>query len=257
MIQKKSLGQHFLRDENIARKIIHEFCGHVPGSMSVVEVGPGRGVLTKYLAEQVKELYLVEIDADCVSYLLGRFPLLKERVIHQDILKTDFTRYVQPPFAVIGNFPYNISSQILFKILEYRNQVPWVVGMFQKEVAQRIGADAGGKEYGILSVLIQAYYEVEYLFEVGEKCFSPPPKVKSAVIRLKRNSKEKLGCDEELFVKIVKAAFNKRRKTLRNALKELMAREYLLQDKIFEKRAEQLSVEQFIELTLYASRYRL
>lgn len=252
VFQKKSLGQHFLKDENIAKKIVDEFCKDTGQCASTVEIGPGMGVLTKYLMEREKNFFAIEIDKRCIEFLNEKIPELKERIIHQDILKVDFAKYLSPPTAIIGNFPYNISSQIIFKILENRNQIPLMVGMFQKEVAKRIASKPNSKEYGILSVLVQAFYHVEYLFEVGEGSFSPPPKVKSAVIKLLSKGNENLGCNEKLFFKIVKTAFGQRRKTLRNALKEFLTKkesDQLKEEKIFDKRAEQLSTEQFIELT--------
>jgi 16S rRNA (adenine1518-N6/adenine1519-N6)-dimethyltransferase len=251
---KKHLGQHFLRDENIAKKIA--------GSLSrrseyktVVEVGPGTGVLTKYLLEEKEnETYVVEVDRESIAFLKKNFPLLEARIIEKDFL--DFSVSWLPsqlsslPFAVIGNFPYNISSQILFKVLEYKNQVPEVVGMFQKEVAERIASPPGNKTYGILSVLMQAFYKIEYLFTVNPSVFYPPPKVKSAVIRLTRNDVTHLDCDEELFLKVVKTGFNQRRKTLRNALSVFGVKDSEFgENTILDKRAEQLSVNDFVKLT--------
>jgi 16S rRNA (adenine1518-N6/adenine1519-N6)-dimethyltransferase len=250
---KKHLGQHFLRDENIAKKIV--------GSLSskekyktVIEVGPGTGVLTKYLLQDKNfETYVVEIDRESVSFLKKNFPELAGKIIEKDFLNFDMSciplNISHQPFSIIGNFPYNISTQILFKVLEYRNQIPEVVGMFQKEVAERIASPPGNKTYGILSVLMQAYYKIEYLFTVNPQVFNPPPHVKSAVIRLTRNNVKQLDCDEELFFKVVKAGFNQRRKTLRNALssKFQVPSSKLA---ILSKRAEQLSVKDFVELTL-------
>lgn len=259
IFQKKSLGQHFLIDENIAEKIVDEFRRGVAGATesvaSTIEIGAGMGVLTKYLigAENFLPLQIIEIDKRCVEYLNEKFPQLQGKIINEDILQVHFERDFNSPIGIIGNFPYNISSQIIFKILENRNRVDLMVGMFQKEVAQRIVSKNNSKEYGIPSVLVQAFYDAEYLFEVGENSFAPPPKVKSVVIRLKRKEKKELDCDEKLFFKIVKAGFNQRRKTLRNALKSNLKIKVqnlkLWEEKVFDKRAEQLTVDEFIELT--------
>ncbi|MFH1004781.1 MAG: 16S rRNA (adenine(1518)-N(6)/adenine(1519)-N(6))-dimethyltransferase RsmA [Bacteroidota bacterium] len=251
---KKHLGQHFLRDENIAKKIVNAL-SKKDDYKTVVEVGAGTGVLTKYLLQEKDfETYLVEIDKESITFLKKNFPELEGRIIEGDFLKIDIKNLFQQKtlnsefrtekFAVIGNFPYNISSQILFKVLEHRNQIPEVVGMFQKEVAKRIASPPGNKTYGILSVLMQAYYKIEYLFTVHEHVFLPPPKVKSAVIRLTRNDVIKLNCDEELFFKVVKTGFNQRRKILQNALGLKFQK-----NEILKKRAEQLSVNDFVELT--------
>ena len=245
---KKHLGQHFLKDESIAENIVKAL---PDGTFNVLEIGPGMGVLTKYLicrggARPALTLKVVEIDTESVTYLHEKYPELT--VISDDFLKMDLSRLFDGNFAIIGNFPYNISSQILFKVLENRNAIPCVVGMFQKEVAERIAAKSGNKTYGILSVLLQAFYDIEYLFTVHEHVFSPPPKVKSAVIRLTRNSRQQLNCDEKQFFKVVKTAFNQRRKTLRNALSSLFDKT-LLTDPIFDKRAEQLTVEDFEGIT--------
>jgi 16S rRNA (adenine1518-N6/adenine1519-N6)-dimethyltransferase len=245
---KKHLGQHFLRDENIAEDIANALPSH---ACNVLEIGPGMGVLTKYLfckggACPALTLKVVEIDVESVRYLHEKYPELT--VISDDFLKMDLGNLFEDKFSVIGNFPYNISSQILFRVLEHRNSIPCVVGMFQKEVAERIASKHGNKTYGILSVLLQAFYDIEYLFTVHEHVFSPPPKVKSAVIRLTRNSRQQLNCDEKLFFKVVKAAFNQRRKTLRNAL-SVMFDKNLLTDSMFDKRAEQLTVEDFEKIT--------
>jgi 16S rRNA (adenine1518-N6/adenine1519-N6)-dimethyltransferase len=243
---KKYLGQHFLVDGNIARKIAGSL--RAP-SGNVLEVGPGKGILTKILMEN-KDLHVVavEIDAESVEYLTANFPTLKEKVISGDFLKLDLDSVFDGPFSVIGNFPYNISSQILFKILECRDKVTEMVGMFQKEVAERIVAPPGSKTYGILSVLTHAFYDIEYLFTVSEHVFFPPPKVKSAVIRLTRNAIEHLECDEDLFFAMVKAAFNQRRKTLRNALKSFDPEKRHISSDIFSLRAEQLGVQDFIKI---------
>jgi|ERR1051326_2674323 16S rRNA (adenine1518-N6/adenine1519-N6)-dimethyltransferase len=251
---KKHLGQHFLRDENIARKIVSSLSKK--NYKTAVEVGAGTGVLTKYLLQEKDlELFVVEIDKESIAYLKKNFPELKDKIIEKDFLEFNsgwlfgeqLTTNNNQPFAIIGNFPYNISSQILFKVLEYRNQIPEVVGMFQKEVAQRVASVPGNKTYGILSVLVQAFYKVEYLFTVHENVFFPPPKVKSAVIRLTRNATEKLNCGEELFFDVVKTAFNQRRKTLRNALSKFETKK--INSDFLSKRAEQLSVNDFVALT--------
>ena len=240
---KKSLGQHFLSDQNIARKIVDSLSSD---TTDVLEIGPGMGVLTQYLLNREGiDLRVIEIDRDSVAYLHENFPQLKQ-VWSEDFLKADISSRFVGNFSIIGNFPYNISSQIFFRILAMRNQIPEVVGMLQKEVAERIASKHGNKSYGILSVLLQAFYDIEYLFTVSEHVFVPPPKVKSAVIRLKRNSTLALPCNEAFFVEVVKAAFNLRRKMLRNSLKAICEN---LPDKFAEKRPEQLSVKDFIELT--------
>lgn len=242
---KKYLGQHFLTDESIARRIAESLTGKVK---NVLEIGPGMGVLTKYLVDSPDlNFWVIEIDSESVVYLHDHYPQLN--VVEGDFLKLDVNTLFQDSFAVIGNFPYNISSQILFKVFESRNQVPEVVGMFQKEVAERVAAGPGSKTYGILSVLLSAFYDIEYLFTVHEHVFNPPPKVKSAVIRLQRNGVERLDCDEDLFVKVVKTGFNQRRKTMRNALKPLNLPLDTLPDDLLQKRAEQLSVSDFVLLT--------
>ncbi|HYX10149.1 MAG TPA: 16S rRNA (adenine(1518)-N(6)/adenine(1519)-N(6))-dimethyltransferase RsmA [Bacteroidales bacterium] len=242
---KKSLGQHFLKDQNIAVKIVNSL--DTPPSGQVLEIGPGTGVLTAYLIENTKfRTTVIEIDRESVAYLNKRYPSLD--IIEADFLRVDLGKYFSTPFSIIGNFPYNISSQIFFRILDLRQQIPSVVCMIQKEVAERIAAPPGNKTYGILSVLLQAYYDIDYLFTVSQSVFSPPPKVKSAVIRLTRNQTEKLDCNEKLFFKVVKTAFNQRRKTLRNALKGLFPGT-IPQAEILSLRAERLSVEQFVELT--------
>lgn len=241
---KKNLGQHFLKDQNIAQKIVRGL--QAEGLKQVLEIGPGMGVLTKYLLQNPAfETWVVEIDRESVDYLNAHFPELNGRILSQDFLRMDLGRQFQEPFAIIGNFPYNISSQIFFKILEYRNQVPEIVGMLQKEVAERLAAPPGSKTYGILSVFLQAYYTIEYLFTVHEDVFSPPPKVKSGVIRLTRNQTEHLNCNEKLFTGIVKMAFNQRRKTLRNSLRSLITNDELKANPVFDKRPEQLGVAEF------------
>jgi 16S rRNA (adenine1518-N6/adenine1519-N6)-dimethyltransferase len=241
---KKHLGQHFLVDENIARKIVSSLSD---SSGPLLEIGPGKGVLTKYLLREFPGLFVIEIDTESVIYLKDTFPGLAGRIMEGDFLRTDLSGVFPGPFSVIGNFPYNISSQILFRILEYRDQVTEVVGMFQKEVAERIAASPGSKKYGILSVLVSAFYEIEYLFTVSENVFFPRPKVKSAVIRLTKIADVRLGCDEGIFFTVVKTAFNQRRKTLRNALKGLIGPEKM-GGELFSLRAEQLSAEQFATL---------
>ena len=249
---KKHLGQHFLRDENIAKKIVGSL-SRKENYKTAVEVGAGTGVLTKYLLLEKKfETYVVEIDRESDAFLKKNLPHLEAKIIEKNFLDFEISwlpsTIFHQPFSIIGNFPYNISSQILFKVLEYRNQVPEVVGMFQKEVAQRIASPPGNKTYGILSVLMQAYYKIEYLFTVQPTVFHPQPKVKSAVIRLTRNDVKQLDCDEELFLKVVKAGFNQRRKTLRNALSVKFEIKNI-KSEILSKRAEQLSVNDFVELT--------
>lgn len=242
---KKFLGQHFLTDENIAQRIVDSLSGRTP---NVIEIGPGMGVLTKYLiGKQELNFHVVEIDRESVAWLHEHYPTLD--VIEGDFLKLDLNTLFQDTFAVIGNFPYNISSQILFRIFDCRNQAVEVVGMFQKEVAERVAAGPGSKTYGILSVLLSAFYDIEYLFTVHEHVFNPPPKVKSAVIRLTRNDVTSLECDEKLFVQTVKAGFNQRRKTLRNALRSAGLPIEKVDETVLGKRAEQLSVEEFIQLT--------
>lgn len=242
---KKFLGQHFLTDENIARRIVDSLSGR---SNNVIEIGPGMGVLTKYLiGKQELNFHVVEIDRESVAWLHEHYPSLD--VIEGDFLKLDLNALFHDTFAVIGNFPYNISSQILFRVFECRNQAVEVVGMFQKEVAERVAAGPGSKTYGILSVLLSAFYDIEYLFTVHEHVFNPPPKVKSAVIRLTRNGVTSLECDEKLFVQVVKAGFNQRRKTLRNALRSADLPIDAVDEAMLGKRAEQLSVNEFVVIT--------
>ena len=245
---KKYLGQHFLKDESIAQRIADSLSGDV---RSVLEIGPGMGVLTKYLLQRDDiDFKAVEIDSESVAYLGSHYPRLK--VVEADFLRLDLADLLPQgvdSMAIIGNFPYNISSQILFKVYDNRNMVPEVVGMFQKEVAERIAAKPGSKVYGILSVLLSAFYDIEYLFTVPESVFAPPPKVKSAVVRLRRNSVSHLECDEQLFAKVVKAGFNQRRKTMRNALKAIDAAIDALPEELLLKRAEQLSVADFVTIT--------
>lgn len=264
---KKALGQHFLTDLSIAQRIADALETGESASTSenipadVLEIGPGTGVLTQFLLmRQDISLRMVEIDRESVDYLLVHFPQVNGRLLEADFLKLKLEKFFPGEFCVIGNFPYNISSQIFFRILEYRSQVPQVVCMIQKEVAERIAEQPGTKTYGILSVLLQVWYDIEYLFTVGEGAFNPPPKVKSAVIRLCRNSRTSLGCDEKLFKSIVKMSFNQRRKTLRNSLKPVIAgkasrdgwtderRAEFMSDPVFELRPERLSVEDFVRL---------
>ena len=244
---KKYLGQHFLNDENIARKIVESLS--LSNYSNVLEIGPGTGVLTKYLIEKKINLKLVEIDSESVNFLksnLGIDPLI---ILENDFLKIELDDVFNNKFAIIGNFPYNISTQIIFKTLEYKNLIPELIGMFQKEVAERICEKKGSKKYGILSVLTQAYYETDYLFSVPASVFTPPPKVTSAVIRLVRKEQVEINYNEKLFFKIVKQSFQQRRKTLRNSLKTFNLTDSLREDTIFDLRPEQLSVKDFIHLT--------
>ena len=274
---KKALGQHFLTDQSVAKRIVGALGGSAAevcsaaeangkgiasgvagektdsagGRDKVLEIGPGMGVLSQYLLEREDiDLVMIEIDGESVDYLVSHFDKAEGRIIQGDYLKLDVGKLFDGPYRVIGNFPYNISSQIFFKILEDKDRVPEVVCMIQKEVAERIAEKPGSKTYGILSVLLQAWYDIEYVLTVGPGAFVPPPKVHSAVIRLTRNSRTSLGCDEKLFKTVVKAAFNQRRKTLRNALKPLIPEGLDTSDAIFDPRAERLSVEDFVSLTL-------
>ena len=245
---KKHLGQHFLKDESIARDIADALS--LNGYKKVLEIGPGMGVLTKYLLEKPVETYVIEIDTESVDYLNAHYPKLHGKIISEDFLKYHIAKdFGDEPFAIIGNFPYNISTQIVFRTLELRDRIPEFSGMFQKEVAERICEKKGSKTYGILSVLAQAFYNAEYLFTVDEHVFNPPPKVKSGVLRLTRKEDYHLPVDEKLFFAVVKMAFNQRRKTLRNSLKTYNLSDNLKEDTIFDLRPEQLSVEQFIDLT--------
>ena len=246
---KKHLGQHFLNDESIAEKIADTLT--LNGYKNVLEIGPGMGVLTKYLLNKEFVTYVIEIDSESVDYLKANYLSLAPRIIEQDFLKYDLNQvFNEKPFAIIGNFPYNISSQIVFKVLEMKTQIPEFAGMFQKEVAERICSKEGSKVYGILSVLTQAFYDAEYLFTVPASVFNPPPKVESGVLRLIRKKDFILPCDTNLFFKVVKTAFQQRRKTIRNSLKTLNLSNNLREDTIFDKRPEQLSVQQFIDLTI-------
>ncbi len=245
---KKHLGQHFLNDESIAKNIADSLTFN--GYKNVLEIGPGMGVLTKYLLEKPIETYVIEIDTESVEYLNAHYPKLHGKIISKDFLKYNIKEDLgEEPFAIIGNFPYNISTQIVFRTLELRDQIPEFSGMFQKEVAERICSKKGSKVYGILSVLAQAFYDVEYLFTVDEHVFNPPPKVKSGVMRMIRKENYHLPCDEKLLFTVVKTSFNQRRKTMRNSLKSLNLSDNLREDSIFDLRPEQISVEQFIELT--------
>lgn len=249
---KKHLGQHFLKDLNIAQKIADTLS--LTNYKKVVEIGAGMGVLTQFLLKKDTEVYVVEIDKESVVYLEAHYPELRGKIIADDFLKYDIAGYLREPFAIIGNFPYNISTQIVFKLLELRDYVPEFSGMFQKEVAERICEREGSKTYGILSVLVQAFYEATYLFTVSEGVFNPPPKVKSGVLRLVRKPNYHLDCDEALFFTIVKTAFNQRRKTLRNSLKPLLTNESLKKNSIFDKRPEQLPWQDFVFITKEISR---
>ena len=245
---KKHLGQHFLTDETIAKNIADTL--DLNGYDNVLEIGPGMGVLTKYLLEKPTTTFVCEIDTESVTYLEAHYPQLHGKIIDKDFLKYNINDIFDgKQFAIIGNFPYNISTQIVFRALEYRSQVKEFSGMFQKEVAQRICEKKGTKAYGILSVLVQAFYEAEYLFTVGPEVFNPPPNVQSGVLRLRRKENYSLPCNEKFFFRVVKAAFGQRRKTLRNSLKTFNLTDSLREDSIFDLRPEQLTVAMFIELT--------
>ena len=246
---KKHLGQHFLTDKNIAEKIVNSLKLH-GDYKQVLEVGPGMGILSDFLLQKPDyETFLIDIDTESYQFLQKKYPHLGKRLMNDDFLEMDFDGVIAGPFAIIGNFPYNISSQILFKVLDNRQQVLEVVGMFQKEVAERCAAKPGSKAYGILSVFLQAYYKVEYLFTVKAGVFNPPPKVLSAVIRLTRNETADLGCDEKLFWQLVKAGFNQRRKTLRNAISSVIPKDRIADNPMLDLRAERLSVADFVALT--------
>jgi len=246
---KKHLGQHFLTDLSIAKNIV-EALKQTSKYKKVVEVGPGMGVLTQFLIEHNEyQTFPIDVDRESIGYLVEKYPELKGNIIYGDFLKMNLTDLAgSDAFAVIGNFPYNISTQILFKVLDYKDQIPEVVGMFQKEVAERFAAAPGSKTYGITSVLLQAFYDVEYLFTVGRDVFDPPPKVQSAVIRFTRNNESKLNCDEKKFKQVVKMAFNQRRKMMRKSLKALL-NDSIKDNNVFTKRPEQLSVQKFVEIT--------
>ena len=245
---KKFLGQHFLKDLKIAKDIADtvDSCPEIP----ILEVGPGMGVLTQFLIGKEHATKVVELDSESVAYLQEAYPQLAENIIAQDFLQLDLTKvFGGSPFVLTGNYPYNISSQIFFKMLDNKEIIPCCTGMIQKEVAERIAAAPGSKTYGILSVLLQAWYEIDYVMTVGSGAFAPPPKVQSAVIRLRRNARTDLGCDERLFKTVVKTAFNQRRKTLRNALKPLLPEGFDASDPVFDLRTERMGVEDFVALT--------
>lgn len=246
---KKFLGQHFLTDLSIARRIADtvDACPDIP----VLEVGPGMGVLTQFLMQKPRPLKVVEIDRESVPYLKEHFPTLADNVVEADFLTMDLPALFEgKPFVLTGNYPYNISSQIFFKMLENKSLIPCCTGMIQKEVAERLAAAPGSKTYGVLSVLVQAWYDVEYLFTVDESVFNPPPKVKSAVVRITRNQRTELGCDERLFRRIVKTVFTMRRKMMRNGMKQILGSCHpMLDDPLFTRRPEQVSVEEYIDLT--------
>ena len=246
---KKFLGQHFLTDLSVAQRIANTVDAYP--DIPILEVGPGMGVLTQYILPKGREFKVVEIDFDSVPYLHEHFPQLGDNIIEGDFLKMNLQEvFGGRPFVLTGNYPYNISSQIFFKMVENRNLIPCCTGMIQKEVAERMAASPGGKTYGVLSVLIQAWYDVEYLFTVHENVFNPPPKVKSAVIRLIRNNKQTLGCDEQLFRRIVKTVFTMRRKMMRNGMKQILGKDSpMLADPMFTKRPEELSVQDYVDLT--------
>lgn len=257
MKAKKSYGQHFLRNENVARRIVGSLVNDY-GYKHLIEVGPGKGMLTQYLLEGELDLLVVEADRDMVEYLKLHFPELENKIIASDFLKLDLqTIFPEEHFGLIGNFPYNISSQILFKMLSYKEQIPELVGMFQRELAERVVAAPGSKTYGVISVLVQAFYEGKILFEVGHKNFSPPPKVQSSVIRLLRKNSLRLDCDEKLFKSIVKQSFNQRRKMLRNTLKNHFPKDHAcLKDPFFQQRPERLSVADFVKVTNWIEKVR-
>ena len=246
---KKSLGQHFLKDEEVLQKIA-DAIGDLSRFKTVVEIGPGMGALTNYLIKSKPDnFYVVELDDRWAAHLLQTHPILRGKLIHQDFLQTDLS-FLQNPSHIVGNFPYNISSQIVFKIIDHRHVVEQMTGMFQKEVALRIAAKPGSKDYGVMSVLAQAFYDCQYLFDVLPESFNPPPKVMSGVIRLVRREVKTLNCDEDQFKRVVKTAFNQRRKTMRNSLKELVADKSIMEKEVFNLRPEQLSVAAFEELTV-------
>lgn len=252
---KKHLGQHFLKDKNVCRKIADQYGSH-QGCSKVLEIGPGMGALTEYLIENDLDVWVMDIDTESIEYLENNFESLKGKIIEADFLKTDLKKFFgEEQFSVVGNFPYNISSQILFKCIDYKDQIPEIMGMFQKEVAQRVAEKPGTKQYGILSVLLQAYYDIEYCFTVDEHVFDPPPKVKSGVIRCVRNERSSLPCDEKLFKQVVKMSFNQRRKTIRNSVKALLNGNKL-DHQYMSLRPETLGVDQFIELTQMIEKIR-
>ena len=253
---KKHLGQHFLTDKNICQKIALQYQKHQNCS-TVLEIGPGMGALTSFLLERGDlNVSVIDVDKESIAYLKNHFPALENKIYEADFLKTDIQKIMgDTPFGVVGNFPYNISSQILFKCLEYRNQIPEIMGMFQKEVAVRIAEKPGTKSYGIMSVLMQAFYDIEYCFTVDEHVFNPPPKVKSGVIRCTRNERETFPCNEKLFIQVVKMSFNQRRKTIRNSIKQLIGGNDF-EHPFLALRPERLSVEDFIELTQEVEKIR-
>ena len=244
---KKHLGQHFLNDRNIAKRIVDALL-EKDRTLPIAEIGPGTGVLTQFLIAEPVSFVALDVDRESVAFLRQQYPSQAERIVEADFLETDVVRMLGQKFNVLGNFPYNISSQIMFRVLEHRNHINYVVGMFQKEVAQRIAEPPGSRDYGILSVLLQAYYDIEYLFTVNENVFTPPPRVKSAVIRLSRNERQSLPCNEQLFKTVVKTCFNQRRKQIRNSIRSLFNNN-TLRHPLLDKRPEQLDVQAFIELT--------
>jgi len=245
---KKSLGQHFLKDEEVLQKIA-DAIGDMSRFKIVVEIGPGMGALTQYLIKKKPEnFYVVELDDRWAAHLLQTYPILRGKLLHEDFLQTDLS-FLQNPSHIVGNFPYNISSQIVFRIIDNRQVVEMMTGMFQKEVALRIAAKPGSKDYGVMSVLAQAFYDCQYLFDVPPESFNPPPKVMSGVIRLNRREIKTLRCNEDQFKKVVKTAFNQRRKTMRNSLKELVQDPTIMNNEVFNLRPEQLSVAEFEDLT--------
>lgn len=249
MKAKKIWGQHFLNAPSVIDKILQALPDISPEHL-VIEIGPGQGVLTQHLLQKFGErFYAIEVDPDLIDYLPQHLPQLKDRLIHKDFLKFDLAAFTHRPLVIVGNFPYNISSQIVFKALEQRQQVTHIIGMFQKEMALRIVSPPGSKDYGILSVLAGAFYHGQYLFDVDRTCFNPPPNVTSGVIRLDRNEIQQLSCNETLFIKVVKAAFNQRRKMLRNSLSGLVNDKVIFENNYFTKRPEQLSIEDFIAIT--------
>lgn len=245
---KKHLGQHFLTDKNICQKIANQY-QKSRGCKKVLEIGPGMGALTEFLLKNDLDVWAMDVDTESIDYLKKNFPALEGKLLEADFLKADLNALLgDEPISVVGNFPYNISSQILFKCIDFRNQIPEIMGMFQREVAQRVAEPPGSKQYGILSVLLQTYYDIDYCFTVDEHVFNPPPKVKSGVIRCVRNDRDKLPCDEKLFKQLVKMSFNQRRKTIRNSIKPLIKGKGL-DHEFLALRPEVLSVDQFIELT--------
>lgn len=246
---KKHLGQHFLKDKNICKKIADQFQHH-QGVNKAIEIGPGMGALTDFLLlDKQTDLWVMDVDRDSIAFLQANKPELAGKIIEADFLKADILGLMNnEPFAVLGNFPYNISSQILFRCIDFKDHIPEIMGMFQKEVAERVAEKPGSKTYGILSVLLQAYYDISYCFTVDEHVFDPPPKVKSGVIRCVRNERKSLPCDEKLFKQIVKMSFNQRRKTIRNSIKVLLPESYP-ENEMLQLRPERLSVDQFVELT--------